>query len=73
MSSLNDFIGGNEIDKNDNHSNNNKDHIYTGKLFQQNEFAAINQGPVSEMCRCPRWMCLAIFRHSPISEGAYFR
>ena len=30
---------------NDN-NNNNKDHIYTGKLVQQNEFAAINQGPV---------------------------
>ena len=29
-------------------TNNNKDHIYTGKLFQQNEFAAINQGPVEK-------------------------
>ena len=27
--------------------NNNKDHIYTGKLAQQNEFAAMNQGPVN--------------------------
>ena len=28
-------------------NDNNKDHIYTGKLAQQNEFAAINQGPVN--------------------------
>ena len=31
---------------NNNNNNNNKDYIYTGKLVQQNEFAAINQGPV---------------------------
>ena len=29
-----------------NNNNNNKDHIYADKLFQQNEFAASNQGPV---------------------------
>ena len=28
-------------------NNDDKDHIYTGKLVQQNEFAAINQGPVN--------------------------
>ena len=32
---------------NNNTTNNNKGHIYTGKFVQQNEFAAINQGPVS--------------------------
>ena len=32
---------------NDNNNNNNKDHVYTGKLVQQNEFAAINQGPAN--------------------------
>ena len=30
----------------ENNDNNNKDHIYIGKLVQQNEFASINQGPV---------------------------
>ena len=29
-----------------NNNDDNKDHIYTGKLVQQNEFAAINQEPL---------------------------
>ena len=42
-----ELITGLSIKSNNDNNNNNKGHIYTGKLVQQNEFAAINQGPVN--------------------------
>ena len=42
-------VAGFEVAITNNDNDNNEDHIYTGKLVQQNEFAAINQGPVTTL------------------------
>ena len=45
----NGFLTLYKFNNNNNNKNNNNNHIYTGTLVQQNEFAAINQGPVDLM------------------------